>query len=63
MVEDNENYILKAAIGGSSCAIAGSILNPVDVVKVCSNFYVTKECNDFFIRSGKQLVENDVSIN
>lgn len=29
---DTQSYLVKAAIGGGSCAIAGSLLNPVDVV-------------------------------
>ena len=29
-----ESYATKALIGGVSCAIAGLVLNPVDVVKV-----------------------------
>ena len=29
-----EPYLLKAIIGGVSCAIAGVVLNPIDVVKI-----------------------------
>jgi hypothetical protein len=33
-VETGESYLLKAGIAGSACAIAGAILNPLDVVKI-----------------------------
>ena len=31
---NKESYFTKAVIGGTSCAIAGVLLNPIDVVKV-----------------------------
>jgi hypothetical protein len=33
-MSDIQSYLAKAAIGGGSCAIAGAILNPIDVVKI-----------------------------
>lgn len=29
-----ESYVIKAVIAGCACAIAGALLNPLDVVKI-----------------------------